>query len=67
MHYALALLMVSVSVCAGEWDGIASDTAPIWYQAYLLLLSVGLPLYVFLGWLRRRLRERKDMQKLRHR
>ena len=66
MHYALALLMVSVSVSAGEWDGIASDTAPTWYQAYLLLLSVGLPLYVFLGWLRRRWRERRDMQKLRH-
>jgi hypothetical protein len=65
MHYALALLMVSVSVCAGEWDGIASDTAPVWYQAYLLLLSVGLPLYVFLGWLRRRLRLYRNLRELR--
>ena len=66
MVSAALALVSAVSVLAGEWDGIASDTAPIWYQAYLLLLSVGLPLYVFLGWLRRRRRERRDTQKLRH-
>ena len=56
--------MASVSVYAGEWEGIASDTAPVWYQAHLLLLSVGLPLYVLLGWLRRRWRDRKAIEEL---
>jgi len=63
MSAVLALISV-VPVLAGEWDGIASDTAPIWYQAYFLLLSVGLPLYVFLGWLRRRWRGRKALKEL---
>jgi hypothetical protein len=62
MASAVVALVSAVSVYAGEGEGVTSDTAPIWYQAYLLLLSVGLPLYVFLGWLRRRLRECRGMQ-----
>lgn len=63
-HALFVMIFLSLTVSASEWDGVTSDTAPILYQAFLFLLWVVLPLYVFIGWLRRRRQERRGMREL---
>jgi hypothetical protein len=66
-HWLFLLLLalgLVVGQAAADWDGIPSDDAPWWYLAYLQVLWIGLPLYFFAGWLRRRWRDRKAIKKL---
>lgn len=60
---ALCLLILSRAALA-EWEGVASEDYWWPYNLYLALIWIGLPLYVFAGWLRRRWRDRKALKEL---
>ncbi len=55
--------VVAAASLRADWDGVPPDTAPWWYQLYLGILWIGLPLYVLDGWITRRLRDRHAWKK----
>ncbi len=66
-HWLFLLLLalgLVVGRAAADWDGIPSDDASWGYLVYLQVLWIGLPLYFFVGLLRRRWRDRKAIEKL---
>lgn len=58
------IVWLSASLAVAESDGVPEDGYWWPYMLYLQVLWIGLPLYIFIGWLWRRWQDRKALKEL---
>ena len=62
------IAITAIAFCGAalaEWDGVPDDSQAWWYQLYLAVIWIGIPLYVLCGWIAEKLRDRRALKQWR--